>query len=92
MATVEAHHVQAISLELLLDRMVCYQKHKPGNHLFLDRMPDGFFKITTVRRFGDRTILNDGVIVLVGVPTVVIRGGRAALLLPTGEELFFSVN
>lgn len=89
MATVEAHQHCSASVEQLLGKRVRYQKHKPGRHLSLERMPEGAFQIETVHRFGSRVVLNDGVIVLENAPTVMERGGRIALLLATGEELYF---
>jgi hypothetical protein len=89
MATVEAHQDCFTTVEQLLGRRVRYQKHKPGRHLSLERMPQGQFQIETAHRFGTRIILNDGLIVMEGAPTVMERGGRIALLLETGEELYF---
>lgn len=89
MATVNAHQVLPTPVERLLGRMVCYQKHKPGKHLSVERLPQGFFQITAVHRFGDSIIMNDGLIVMEAAPAVVERKGRIALLLPTGEELYF---
>ncbi len=92
MATVEAHQAQSATVEMLLGSMVCYQKHKPGRNLSLDRLPNGYFQITSIHQFGNRIIFNDGVIVMEGDPTVMCRKGRLALLLPTGEELYFFVQ
>jgi len=92
MATVEAHQTQFTSVEMLLGSTLCYQKHKPGKYLSLDRVPKGFFQIHSIQHFGNRLILNDGVIVLEGAPTVISRKGRLALLLPTGEELYFCMQ
>jgi hypothetical protein len=89
MATVEAHQDCSAAVERLLGRRVRYQKHKPGRHLSLERMPQGVFQIETVHRFGTRIIVNDGAIVMEGAPTVMERRGRIALLLETGEELYF---
>ncbi len=92
MATVNAHQSRTTRVEELLGRTVCYQKHKPGKHLSLERMPEGDFQIESVRQFGDCLIVNDGVIVMEGAPTVMLRRGRLALLLSTGEELYFHVR
>lgn len=89
MATVEAHQELSTNVEMLLGRKVCYQKHKPGRNLSVERMPKGFFRIESIAQFGNRFILNDGAIVMENAPTVIERGGRVALLLTTGEELFF---
>lgn len=89
MATVEAHQQCSTSVEQLLGRQVRYQKHKPGRYLSMERFPQGAFQIETVHRFGDRVILNDGLIVMENAPTVMERGGRIALLFATGEELYF---
>lgn len=89
MATVEAHQDCSANVELLLGRRVRYQKHKPGRHLSLDRMPQGVFQIESVYRFGSRVVLNDGAVTMESAPTVMERGGRIALLLATGEELYF---
>jgi hypothetical protein len=88
-ATVEAHQEQTTSVQVLLDRMVRYQKHKPGAHLSLERMPKEVFRIESIHQFGSRIIINGGAIALESAPAVVERGGRIALLLPTGEELYF---
>jgi hypothetical protein len=92
MATVEAHHDCSTGVEQLLGRQVRYQKHKPGRHLSLDRVPQEVFQIKSVNRFGSRVVLNDGAIVMENAPTVMERGGRIALLLTTGEELYFIVE
>lgn len=92
MATVEAHQLCSASVEQLLGKRVSYQKHKPGRHLSVERMPQGVFQIETVHRFGDRVVINDGVIVMENAPAVMERGGRMALLLTTGEELYFIVE
>ncbi|MFY0545776.1 hypothetical protein [Brevibacillus sp. H7] len=92
MATVEAHQEFSTTVEQLLGRVVRYQKHKPGRHLSLERVPQGYFQIESVHRFGSRIILNDGTIVLESAPTVMERGRRIALLLTTGEELYFFVE
>jgi hypothetical protein len=92
MATVEAHHVCSAGVEQLLGRRVCYQKHKPGRYLSVERVPQGVFQIDSVNRFGSRVVLNDGVVVMENAPTVIERKGRIALLLATGEELFFTVE
>lgn len=92
MATVEAHQDFSTAVEELLGRIVRYQKHKPGKHLSMERVPQTFFQIESVNRFGNRVILNDGMIVMEGAPTVMERGGRIALLLATGEELYFFVE
>ncbi|MEJ8547129.1 hypothetical protein [Brevibacillus borstelensis] len=92
MATVEAHQDRSTGVEVLLGRLVRYQKHKPGRHLSVDRMPKGTFRIESVNRFGERIILNDGIVVMEAAPTVIERGGRIALLLATGEELYFTVE
>jgi hypothetical protein len=89
MATIEAHQEQSTHVEVLLDRRVRYQKHKPGAHLSLERMPQGVFRIDSINQFGSRISINGGAIVLEAAPTVVERRGRIALLLPTGEELYF---
>ncbi|QRG67842.1 hypothetical protein [Brevibacillus choshinensis] len=89
MATVEAHQHCSATVEQLLGRRVRYQKHKPGRHLSVERLPKDVFQIESVHRFGSRVILNDGVIVMEDAPTVIERGGRIALLLATGEELYF---
>jgi len=89
MATVEAHQEPATFVEQLLGKRVSYQKHKPGKNLLLKRVPKGVFQIEKIHQFGDRIILNDGDIVMEIAPTVMERGGRLALLLPTGEELYF---
>ncbi|GED61255.1 hypothetical protein ABE237_22645 [Brevibacillus formosus] len=89
MATVEAHQKCSASVEQLLGRQVRYQKHKPGRHLSVERVPQGAFQIESVHRFGDRVVLNDGLIVMENAPTVMERGGRIALLFATGEELYF---
>ncbi|WP_126424722.1 hypothetical protein [Brevibacillus marinus] len=86
--TVEAHHATTMTVEQLLGRLVRYQKHKPGAYLSLERMPAGFFQIESVHRFGNRIVVNDGMIVMETDPTVMERGGRIALLFPTGEELY----
>ncbi|MGZ0051297.1 hypothetical protein [Brevibacillus gelatini] len=92
MATVEAHHQRSASVEQLLGRHVRYQKHKPGRHLLLKRLPLGSFQIETVHRFGERVVLNDGLIVMENAPTVMERGGRIALLFATGEELYLKAE
>ena len=92
MATVEAHQVLSTSVECLLGKEVRYQKHKPGTNLLVKRVPNEFFQISTIRQFGNRTIINDGDIVLEGAPTVMLRKGRIAILLATGEELYFLVR
>jgi hypothetical protein len=92
MATVEAHQHRSATVEQLLGRRVRYQKHKPGRYLSLERVPQGTFQIETVHRFGSRVVLNDGVIVMEDAPTVMERGGRIALLLATGEELYFTTE
>jgi hypothetical protein len=89
MATVEAHQDCPANVGQLLGRRVRYQKHKPGRHLSLERMPQGVFQIESVYRFGTRIIVNDGAIVMESAPTVMERAGRIALLLATGEELYF---
>lgn len=86
--TVEAHHATTMKVEQLLGRHVRYQKHKPGRSLSLERMPAGFFQIESVHRFGNRIVVNDGMIVMENDPTVMERRGRIALLFPTGEELY----
>jgi len=89
MATVEAHHdCSAAKVEQLLGRKVRYQKHKPGRHLSVERLPRECIQIETVHRFGCRVVFNDGMIVMENAPTVMERGGRIALLLSTGEELY----
>jgi hypothetical protein len=55
-------------------------------------MPQGTFRIESVNRFGERIVLNDGIVVMESAPTVIERGGRIALLLATGEELYFFVE
>lgn len=92
MATVEAHQVCSASVEQLLGRRVRYQKHKPGRYLSVERVPQEVFQIKSVNRFGSRVVLNDGAIVMENAPTVMERGGRIALLLTTGEELYFTVE
>jgi hypothetical protein len=52
-------------------------------------MPQGVFQIESVHRFGSRVVLNDGAVTMESAPTVMERGGRIALLLATGEELYF---
>lgn len=89
MATVEAHQDLSTNVEMLLGRKLIYQKHKPGKNLSLERMPKTAFRIDSIHQFGSRIILNDGVIVMENAPTVIERKGRIALLLPTGEELYF---
>lgn len=89
MATVNAHQTHSRSVEVLLGRTVRYQKHKPGRHLLLKRLPKEAFQIASIKRFGNRLVFNDGVIVMEGVPTVIERKGRIALLFSTGEELYF---
>jgi len=89
MATVEAHQQCSVFMEQLLGRTVRYQKHKPGSNLSVERLPEGKFQIESVHRFGNRVVLNDGVIVMENAPTVMERGGRIALLFATGEELYF---
>ena len=88
MATVEAHQLYSVPVEQLLGRTVRYQKHKPGRHLSVERLPRESFQIETVHRFGSRVVLNDGAIVMEDAPTVMERGGRIAFLLATGEELY----
>ena len=89
MATVEAHQPRsAAKVEQLLGRTVRYQKHKPGRHLSVERLPKESFQIETIHRFGSRVVLNDGIIVMENAPTVMERGGRIALLFATGEELY----
>ncbi|MFD2369652.1 hypothetical protein ACFSO0_06710 [Brevibacillus sp. GCM10020057] len=89
MATVEAHQdCSATTAEQLLGRRVRYQKHKPGRHLSVERLPKESVQIETVHRFGCRIVFNDGMIVMENAPTVMERGGRIALLLATGEELY----
>jgi hypothetical protein len=92
LATVEAHQDRSTGVDVLLGRRVRYQKHKPGRHLSVDRMPQGTFRIESVNRFGERIVLNDGIVVMESAPTVIERGGRIALLLATGEELYFFVE
>lgn len=92
MATVEAHRMCSTSVEQLLGRRVCYQKHKPGRYLSLERVPRGIFQIDSVHQFGSRVVLNDGVVVMENAPTVIERRGRIALLLATGEELYFTAE
>lgn len=89
MATVEAHQEPATFVEQLLGKRVKYQKHKPGKNLLLKRVPQDGFRIETIHQFGSRIIINDGDIVLEIAPTVMERRGRIALLLPTGEEIYF---
>lgn len=92
MATVEAHHDTSTFVEQLLGRRVRYQKHKPGSNLLLKRMPKEAFQIETIHQFGNRIIMNDGDIVMEIAPTVMERRGRMALLLETGEELYFYIE
>lgn len=92
MATELAHLTHSTEVEGLLGRHVRYQKHKPGKHLLVGSIPEGVFSILSIRRFGTRTIVNDGAIVLEGAPTVVERKERIALFLPTGEELYLIVQ
>ncbi|UFJ40586.1 hypothetical protein LOK74_21620 [Brevibacillus humidisoli] len=87
--TVEAHHASTMTVEALLGRRVRYQKHKPGKSLSVERVPAGFFQIESIHRFGNRIVVNDGMIVMETAPTVMERRGRIALLFPTGEELYF---
>ncbi|MFM1655037.1 hypothetical protein ACI7RC_23525 [Brevibacillus sp. B_LB10_24] len=89
MATMEAHQVHSTAVEMLLGRQVRYQKHKPGKSLLLKGIPEGFFQIDSISRFGDRIVMNDGAIVMESAPTVIQRKGRIVLFLPTGEELYF---
>lgn len=92
MATVEAHQDFSTNVEVLLGCRVSYQKHKPGKHLSVERLPKGVFLIDSIHQFGKRIIVNDGSIVMEIAPTVIQRGGRIALLLPTGEELYLLVE
>ncbi|RNB77796.1 hypothetical protein EDM59_30470 [Brevibacillus nitrificans] len=93
MATVEAHQPRsAAKVEQLLGRTVRYQKHKPGRHLSVERLPKESFQIEAIHRFGSRVVLNDGLIVMEDAPTVMERRGRIGLLLTTGEELYFTVE
>ncbi len=92
MATVEAHQASTTLAQVLLDRRIRYQKHKPGKNLSLERLPADFFRVDSIHQFGDRVVLNDGVVVMEIAPAVLMRRGRVALLLPTGEELFFFVE
>ncbi|GAA4721503.1 hypothetical protein [Brevibacillus fulvus] len=92
MATVEAHQEVPTSMGLLLGKRLIYQKHKPGKCLSVERLPREAFQIESIRQFGSRIIINDGMLVLESIPTVTERKGRIALLLPTGEELYFYVD
>lgn len=93
MATsVEAHQTSTTLVQVLLERRVRYQKHKPGRNLSLERVPEGFFQIDSIHQFGNRIVINDGIIVMEVAPTVMMRRGRIALLLPTGEELYFIIE
>lgn len=92
MATVEAHQDVSTFSQMLLGKRVRYQKHKPGNSLLLKRIPRDAFQIESVYQFGECMIINDGVIVMEYAPAVVERRGRLALLLPTGEEIYFFVE
>jgi len=89
MATVEAHQEVPTTVDVLLGRNVRYQKHKPGRALSVEGVPEGVFQIESLHRFGHRIVINGGMIVMETAPTVVERRGRIALLLPTGEELYF---
>ncbi len=89
MATVEAHQEADTFVEQLLGKRVKYQKHRPGRNLLLKKVPEDVFQIETIHQFGKRIIINDGEIVMEIAPTVMKRRGRIALLLPTGEELYF---
>lgn len=93
MATIEAHRTSTTMLvQVLLDRRIRYHKHKPGINLSLERMPEDFFQVVSIHQFGDRIVINDGIVVMEVAPAVFMRRGRVALLLPTGEELYFFVE
>ncbi|WP_232699071.1 hypothetical protein [Brevibacillus daliensis] len=92
MATVHAYVTNALTVDSLIGIAVRYQKHKPGNKLLLEAMPKGTFRIQSVRQFGEYLLINDGEIMLEGAPTVGMRNGRIALLLPTGEELYLLIQ
>lgn len=92
MATVESHQVECTAVEMLVGLKVCYQKHKPGTNLILERLPKEAFRIDSVNRFGTRIVVNDGAVIMEGVPTVMMRKRRVAFLLPSGEELYFTVE
>ncbi|MET3291366.1 UNVERIFIED_CONTAM: hypothetical protein ABID98_003936 [Brevibacillus sp. OAP136] len=91
MATVKSRQEEYTEMEALVGLAVHYQKHKPGVNLNVERLPRDVFRIESVHRFGKRVVINDGIIVMEDVPAVIMRGGRAAFLLPTGEELYFFV-
>ena len=90
--TIEAHQTSTTLVQVLLERRVRYQKHKPGNNLSVERMPEGVFQIDSIHQFRERIIINDGIIVMEVAPAVMMRRGRIALLLPTGEELYFVIE
>lgn len=92
MATVMSRQEEYTEMEMLVGLTIRYQKHKPGSNLNVESLPKQAFQIETIHRFGKRVVVNDGFIVMEDVPSVMIRGGRAAFLLPTGEELYFFVE
>lgn len=92
MATVESHREEHTELEELVGLTVHYQKHKPGSNLNVESVPESPFRIESITRFGKRVVINDGEIVMEDVPTVMMRGGRVAFLLHSGEELYFFVE
>ncbi|MCG7319069.1 MULTISPECIES: hypothetical protein [Brevibacillus] len=92
MATVIAHTTQALTLETIIGLQVRYQKHRPGAFLSVEEMPKGAFPIESVHQFGKHMVINDGLIMMESAPTVIIRNGRIAFLLPTGEELYLLIQ
>ncbi len=93
MATVGTHQEQSTGVEVLLGQKVSYQKHKPGANLSVERLDrEEVIQIDSVNRFGNRIVVNDGAIVMEDVPAVMMRGGRVAFLLPTGEELYLTME
>lgn len=90
MATVEAHQDRSTGVDVLLGRRVRYQKHKPGRHLSVDRMPQGTFRIESVNRFGERIVLNDGIVVMESAPTVIERGEELLFCSQPGKSSTFS--
>lgn len=92
MATVKSRQEEYTEMEMLVGLTVRYQKHKPGNNLNVERLPKESFRIEKIHRFGNRVVVNDGIIVMEDVPAVIMRGSRAAFLLPTGEEIYFFVE
>ncbi|QDX92011.1 hypothetical protein EEL32_16120 [Brevibacillus laterosporus] len=92
MATVIAHTTHALTVDMLIGHQVRYQKHRPGTYLSVEGMPKGTFPIESVHQFGKYMVVNDGSIMMEGAPTVIIRNGRIAFLLPTGEELYLLIQ